>query len=265
MLPYQLLHPGELKNVKFLSSYEEEEAVKVKSSQPEDWIWHTRNIEYARNSNGFRCPEFNDIDWEKSNAVVGCSAVFGHSIDDENMLTSFLENMSGETFINLGICGAGPDAVFQHALWAHTMGAKHVYVLMPYYARFTLFYKDKDLGINCNKQIKFIDHNHKLGRTNEYLDALKYLADGFDLKHRYDIYCQLLSGMNNITVFDFVNTSSRIFNGEASDLIDKEELRKLAKQGGAAFLNHYKGRDLVHPGINENKTYAEYILRSVDI
>lgn len=261
MLPYQLLQLGDLKNTKFLTPHEQEQYLKIKSDQPEDWIWHNKNIEYVRNSNGFRCAEFNDIDWGKSNVVVGCSRVFGHSIDDENTLTSFLENMSGETFINLGICGAGPDAVFQHALWARTMGAKHVYVLMPLHSRFTLFYKDEH-DTRCNKQVNILHHNHDLGKTNEYLDVLKYLADGVDLNCRYDIYCQLLSSMHGITMFDFTNTTSKIYNGELRDLADKIEIRKIAKQGAIAFNNFYKGRDLQHPGINENKIYAEYILRS---
>lgn len=262
MIPYQVLKPYEKLKVEFISDWEKENFEKIKSKQPEEWIWNHKKIVYNRNSHGFRCEEFDTIDWENSNVVIGCSRVFGHSIDEQNTISHNLEKTTGENYINLGLCGAGPDTCYHHAIWAKTLGVKKIIILMPNISRFSMFLKDY-AGNHITRLIKSTDDKLDIADIDEYFNVPRYIADGYDLESKYKMYCSLLSGLDNTFVFDFVNKDSDIFTGDWTSFVDKKELIEKTKNG-IEFFNFYKGRDMLHPGIQENKEYVKFILEQLD-
>jgi hypothetical protein len=71
---------------------------------PIDWVWRSKEILYKVNSHGYRCDkDFNDIDWECSIAVFGCSNVFGVGVDLENTITGHIQRITNIPTINLGM------------------------------------------------------------------------------------------------------------------------------------------------------------------
>ena len=77
--------------------------------QPSDWDYRTKEVEYKLNSKGYRCPEFNTIDWENAIVIHGCSQVFGIGLAAEDTISSQLQQITDRPVINLGKNGASMD------------------------------------------------------------------------------------------------------------------------------------------------------------
>ena len=61
--------------------------------QPPDWQWRTKKIKYSVNSTGYRCPEWDQIDWSESILIFGCSQVFGIGVDDADTISDNLSRI----------------------------------------------------------------------------------------------------------------------------------------------------------------------------
>ena len=83
--------------------------------QSSDWQWRHRPVKYTVNSQHYRCPEWDQINWNNSVLLLGCSMVFGLGLNDDETLGAILERKLGVTVINLGVSGA--SAMFQ---WMNT-------------------------------------------------------------------------------------------------------------------------------------------------
>ena len=79
-------------------------------TQPKNWYYRTNTVTYKHNSNGYRCPEWNDVDWPNSWVVIGCSFVEGFGLDESDTISTRLSELLNEPVINLGVGGSGPDA-----------------------------------------------------------------------------------------------------------------------------------------------------------
>jgi hypothetical protein len=74
--------------------------------QNSDWHYRTKDVEYDLNSAGYRCPEFNTIDWENAIVIHGCSQVFGVGLAEDETITGQLQQFTNRQVINLGKNGA---------------------------------------------------------------------------------------------------------------------------------------------------------------
>ena len=64
-----------------------------------------RSVSYKLNSQGYRCPEWNDIDWASSHLLFGCSVVQGIGLNDADTLDQELVKLLNEPVVNLGVGG----------------------------------------------------------------------------------------------------------------------------------------------------------------
>jgi hypothetical protein len=55
------------------------------------------------NSSGYRCPEFDSIDWNNSLIIFGCSAVFGTELLDNETIDFYLSRILNKPVINMGV------------------------------------------------------------------------------------------------------------------------------------------------------------------
>ena len=109
---------------------------------------------YTRNSLGYRCAEFDRIDWSSSIAVFGCSEVFGVSVAEDQTLTHYLSNCTGERCINLGIPGGSNTSISVLADWIyHLFKPSHSIIIWtaphryPYYSlRYNRFMEMSPIG-----------------------------------------------------------------------------------------------------------------------
>jgi hypothetical protein len=70
---------------------------------PEEWIYRSKKIYYNLNSQGYRCPDWGQIDWTNSILLIGCSVTFGVGLAEEDTLSARLSAITGKSVINLGV------------------------------------------------------------------------------------------------------------------------------------------------------------------
>jgi hypothetical protein len=84
-------------------------------SQAADWQWRNQKVSYTCNSQNYRAPEWNTIDWSNSIVVFGCSQIFGIGVSDNQTVGYYLSKLLNKSVINLGIPGGSVMA-----LWVNT-------------------------------------------------------------------------------------------------------------------------------------------------
>ena len=103
---------------KFLGDYEQKMyEIMQKQMHPEFWKYSSRySISYDFNSDGFRAPEFSEIDWKNTSVVLGCSYVFGQGVENDNSISEILTREYGVPFVNGGVAGASNRIINDNAL-----------------------------------------------------------------------------------------------------------------------------------------------------
>ena len=84
-----------------------------------NWYYANHKVQYTFNSNGYRAPEWNDIDWKESVVIFGGSDVLGVAVDDTDTLSAKLSKLIDRPVINLGVAGAGIIYAAQNAFLLH--------------------------------------------------------------------------------------------------------------------------------------------------
>jgi hypothetical protein len=77
--------------------------------QPPSWHYRTKEIIYNANSNGYRAPEWKDVDWGESVVVFGCSNVTGIGLAEDETVTHYLSQVLNRPVINLGAPGTSME------------------------------------------------------------------------------------------------------------------------------------------------------------
>ena len=81
------------------------------------WRWCNEKIDYKTNSDGFRCDRnLDEIDWENTCAVIGCSFVFGQAMPDHLTISSILTNEYNVPCVNLGVPGGTNHMIHTNAI-----------------------------------------------------------------------------------------------------------------------------------------------------
>ena len=96
---------------------------------------------YTVNSQGYRCPEFETIDWERSILIFGCSNVFGVGASDEATVSSQLQLLVNRPVINLGQGATGYSFNWMNSTILKECGVrpKAVVYIWPEYSRQSIF------------------------------------------------------------------------------------------------------------------------------
>jgi hypothetical protein len=105
-------------------------------------IFNKRPKEYKVNSMGYRCPEFDTINWQDVYIIQGCSACFGLGImDDSDTIAANIERLLGVSTINLGAPGTSIEFQYFNTIEMLEAGIrpKGVFMMYPNADRFTMF------------------------------------------------------------------------------------------------------------------------------
>jgi hypothetical protein len=109
--------------------------------QPADWPWRTAPVRYTVNSQGYRAPEFDSVDWPNSVLMFGCSYQFAPGVDDSQTMTAHVAGHLRSPVVNLG--QGATDPLFQWAnsniLYAAGVRPRAVVYLWPGMHRLTEF------------------------------------------------------------------------------------------------------------------------------
>lgn len=126
----------------FAASDTEEFFLSNLKTQPPDWKWRTKPVRYIYNSQKYRCPEWENIDWSASIIVFGGSDMMGIGVDESETISSCLQNVTGIPVINLGISGS--SMLFNlHNMLQYFAGdrptPRGVFVLWPHHSRICVY------------------------------------------------------------------------------------------------------------------------------
>lgn len=85
-------------------------------TQPANWRYRTKKIYYESNSNGYRAPEWDTIDWANAVVIFGCSMVAGTGLAEDETLTVQLSEILHRPVVNLGVGGSSINFAFHNNL-----------------------------------------------------------------------------------------------------------------------------------------------------
>ena len=107
--------------------------------QPADWYYRHNPVTYTWNSNGYRAPEWSEVDWPCTWIVIGCSLVVGIGVAEHHTLSSQLSVLLGKPCVNLGMGGSSADVIMYNTLRLIDAGIKPagVVIVAPQLARMT--------------------------------------------------------------------------------------------------------------------------------
>lgn len=137
----QLLLPAKENNRHFSGQDSNHLFQKNLECQPADWYYRNHNVEYTWNSNGYRAPEWDMVDWNNSHIVMGCSYVAGVGLTDSDTLASRLSTELNEPVVNLGYGSSGVATLAYNSLRLIDTGIRplSVTLVIPNMSRLTMF------------------------------------------------------------------------------------------------------------------------------
>jgi len=92
---------------------------KARKTMGPTWEYFNKSFTYIQNESNFRTKPVNEIDWENSIVVFGCSNVYGVGLAEEDTITAQLEKILSIPVINLGISGSAIDLASVNSLILH--------------------------------------------------------------------------------------------------------------------------------------------------
>lgn len=218
-------------------------------TQPSDWEYNTKKIQYNYNSLGHRSVEVNELG-QNYILVTGCSNTEGVALANEDTWSYIVANTLGKKLYNLAVGGSGPYVACKNLmlfLSAVKTYPDMIIIQWPFFAR---FFRIEGKGIH-------IQHISPASRDNrEYYDMLLKNDDAFHI----NIFERniLLSFLENIK-----------YHGKVIEMFKQNpvEMQKID-------YTHYdleikkimlpnpidNARDLVHPGSKSNRIIADLIL-----
>jgi hypothetical protein len=196
-------------------------------------------INYGTNSYGYRCPEFNTIDWGNSYVMLGSSDIFGSGVEDDETISQRLQELLGIPVINLGFSAASN----QHILLVMSMLAR---LHRP--KKWIVCWSDNARWLHWDSKttdpIKVQAHRgpHKEFCGDPYPQLLESLS-WYSSQSR--IAAQAISN-NNMIEFGFSHTP-------------------ILKEWGVKFFEMVDiSRDQGHPGPQTNKIIAQWIYDEIN-
>lgn len=96
--------------------HDDERKTYEKRRLPNYWRYHNELISYKLNSDGFRAPEFESVDWKNSYVIFGCSHVFGLGNPNKETISEHISKELSTPVINLGSPGASVEVIYNNLL-----------------------------------------------------------------------------------------------------------------------------------------------------
>lgn len=246
--PFSLHLPEKLKYGKLLPDFlsvEEQTDYLSNLKKIPDWHYKTKKVSYNLNSENYRTREWDDIDWENSIAVFGCSHVFGEGIATDETLCFQLEQLTGRPVINLGQSGTSTLFSWHNSLqFDKNFKTPHA-VIQVWSSYNRIPYYDK----NEVKRVGFWSG----GRWDNYNSDMKNL---FDIWNRNEV--------NARVQFQFTAYASERFWSPKTKYAQLSFFENSAECLDIPYIKKVdEARDFIHSGVKTNLNAANTILEMI--
>lgn len=210
------------------------------------WHYATKQVTYHCNSDGYRAPEWQDIDWASSIVILGCSMTFGSGLAQDETISHYVSELTGRSTVNLGFPSAGNDLLLNNAAaLVNNFPCPHAVVInwstldrVMFYSQYPrnvgLWTQEGDhAGEICLHQVYKHRNISKLNRAMESYYLAQHARAMFQNRTRY------------VTLSYFAETA----HYTRSDGYIKFDLDP----------EHERARDLIHPGPGTSLRAAKFI------
>jgi hypothetical protein len=222
----------------FAGEDSEEQFEKNKKSQPPDWYYINKPIEYAYNSYGHRSKDLQDIDLDNYVLFTGCSHTSGVGIELEKTYPYLVSQQLNCDYYNLAMPATGIDVLEYNLLtWFAKVKKKPkiVFIQWPDCSRY----------ITYNDEFK---HGITSGSWEKDPDKMKFIASG-DLSGFFNARVKFTVDLIRTVVESQTRLITCNISGQVPYDMENFTMRTIDK-----------ARDLSHAGINSNSTFAKAIL-----
>lgn len=212
-----------------------------KKKMPTDWKYASKKVLYKVNSSGYRTKEWKQLDWKNSVVILGDSCTFGVGVDEEETISSLLEQKIGRPVINLGTPGCSNQQILNNcSTILNNFEVPYAVVINWSTAdRFRYFFKTgyHDVGPwDTNNMIDGVDISELWKLT--YVDRYNELCLAYNISRTAQALWKDRTKYVTISYFDYVahyTRADRFF-----------EIKNTA-------------RDLMHPGYENSLEVSEYL------
>ena len=211
-------------------------------TQPDDWYYRTHSVNYTINEQGYRCQPFDQIKWDKSIVIFGCSNVYGDAVDDSDTLSARLQELILCPVINLGSPGSSQLTSLYNMMILKNNNIKPRAVIHVWTESMRHFYLDKDFR-QCY-----------CGINNNWGLAPNTSTDIFTESKTH-----IVSAMFNRMVANNVYHDIPVIHATQFGAMCDEQNAMYPNLHLLKFPHIDQGRDLLHPGIEANKNSAKIL------
>lgn len=104
---------------KFCAGDSQAEFTKNLKTQPADWHYRTTDVSYDLNSQRYRAPEWDTINWSDAIVIFGCSVVYGIGVAENETISHYLSTIMNRPVVNVGVPGSGTLYAMQNQVMLH--------------------------------------------------------------------------------------------------------------------------------------------------
>ena len=224
-------------NVEWVGGDSEKQYLDHVKTQPANWYYKDRTINYSFNKHGHRCNDIVDINLSNYILVLGCSHAAGIGLELEKTFPYLIAKELHCDYYNFGISASGIDALEYNLLtWIRKVNKspKAVVIQWPDHTRFASYFPGQENLI-------------EKGAWTGDPDSIELIVNAeesglFNARKLFTV--QLIKNLVKCPIVTCLFTSQPIF--DPYNLY----LKKIDK-----------ARDLAHAGIESHKNWSELILR----
>ena len=226
---------GESKVYNFIPYDTEKLFKKNKKTMQSDWPYHNKKVEYRVGSHGYRCPEFEDIDWSRSVVLFGCSMTYGIGVDEEETIGFHLSKIIDKPVINLGLGGTSMLFSAVNQMRLYEAGIKPYAVV--------------NIWTSTDRMCEFKDNGN----------VVHYLPSGRENLWRKNFVAT--DAMHQLTLHKFYAGAVKNLWPKSFELSLFEKTSKLLQIPYIERIDY--ARDLMHQGTKTNRLIAETIVEGL--
>ena len=238
-----------LKNLlpNYLCVQEKKDYEKNKKKLNNTWRYFDKKVSYNLNSNFYRAPEWDTVNWKESIVVFGCSHVFGEGLAQDETVCYQLQNLLDRPVINLGQSGTSTMFSWHNSIkFFETFGVPYAVIqLWTDYGRL-LYYTESEI-----KRVGFWSG----GCWDNYDNEMKTL---YSIWNKNDIHAR--------TFFEFEAKASYEFWRSKTNYYQASYFKETANVANCDYFEQLDdARDLIHSGFLTHKQAAEIIYENSNI
>lgn len=288
----QQQHEMHGQTVKFIDSHQDsEELWRVNCGRlPQWWRWHTEPIHYQFNTEGFRNhKDLQHMDWSQSHVIFGSSDVTGHGVPQHETIAHYMQEITGQPCVNMGVDGGSCDVVFNNIVKMVTDHGvpRGVHIIWPSPIRqiddVQLLVHDnqhtwlrEDIG-SWNAKPKHMHDSSPFYRRNLYVKTVKIMLKGALYSDCHATAYEFVHGErgNGVDPQTFKLQISTPYPEHVVPDLNKKKLSNWAETSKEWYFNNFLARDIytewngvhnpqpwTHYGRFANRSTAEYFIDS---